>query len=239
LTTDAGGKLDRVYYLTADGQKLVNGSLWDLKMSPFAESLSHMPEGGYGFGPEDAKVKLVIFSDFQCPYCREFAKVLRDNVTQKYPKDVRVLFEDFPIDALHPWARAASEASHCVGDQNPAAFWAFHDWIFQHQTEIKKENLREKVLGFAKDQNLDAGKLQTCMDTHADAAAVDANLAAGRQLQVSQTPTFFINGRMVPGALPWPSLDTVIQLELHRPASVPDGKKAECCQIAVPVVGKK
>jgi protein-disulfide isomerase len=239
LTTDAGGKLDRVYYLTADGQKLVNGALWDLKMSPFAESLSHMPEGGYGFGPEDAKVKLVIFSDFQCPYCREFAKVVRDNVAQKYPKDVRVLFEDFPIDTLHPWARAAAEASHCVGDQNPAAFWAFHDWIFQHQTEIKKENLREKVLGFAKDQNLDTAKLQSCMDTHADAAAIEANLAAGRQLQVSQTPTFFINGRMVPGALPWPSLDTVIQLELHRPASVPDGKKADCCQVTVPVVGKK
>jgi protein-disulfide isomerase len=250
--TDAGGRADRVYYLTPDGQKLINaslwdqnlnGSLWDLKMSPFAEALSHMPESGYGFGPEDAKVKLVIFSDFQCPYCREFAKVVRDNVTQKYPKDVSVLFEDFPIDNLHPWARAAAEASHCVGDQKPAAFWLFHDWVFEHQAEIKKENLREKVLGFAKDQNkdqnLDAAKLQACMDTHADAAAVEANLAAGAQLQVRQTPTFFINGRMVPGALKWPSLDIVIQLELHRPASIPDGKKADCCQVFPPVVGKK
>ena len=239
LTTDAGARLDRVYYVTPDGQKLINGSIWDLQMSPFTESLSHMPDGGYSFGPANAKVKIVIFSDFECPFCKEFAKTIRGNLAQKYPGEVRVVFENFPIDSLHPWARAAAEASHCIGDQNPAAFWSFHDWIFSHQEEVKKDNLRAKVLAFAKDQNLDSSKIESCIDQRSDKAAVDNEVAAGKQLQVQQTPTVFINGRTVPGALPWPSLDSVIQLELNRPASVPDAKAEECCQLPIPAVRNK
>ncbi len=239
LATNAGGHLDRVYYVTPDGQNIINGSIWDFRLSPFSEALSHMPHDGYSFGPEDAKVQMVIFSDFQCPYCKEFAKTVRTNLAQKYPKDVRVVFEDFPIDSLHPWARAAAEDSHCVADEKPGEFWLFHDWIFEHQGEIKKDNLQSKVLDFAKDQNLDVAKVQACMDKHADAAVVERDIAAGQQLQVQQTPTVFINGRMVPGALPWPSLQSVIQLELNRPASVPAATAEQCCQVPMPVLGKK
>ena len=217
LTTDSGAKLDRVYFITPDGQHIVNGSIWDLNKSPFAETLGHLPSTGYSFGPADAKVQLVIFSDFQCPYCKEFAKTIRDNIPKTYPKDVRVTFEDFPLEAIHPWARAAAEASHCVGDQNPDAFWAFHDWIFAHATEVKPDNLKEKILAWAKDQNLDTAKLQTCMDTHADAPAVKLAETAAKGLQVEQTPTAFANGRLIPGALPWASLQSVIELELKRP----------------------
>ena len=103
-------------------------------------------------------MKLVIFSDFECPYCREFAKTVRDNIPKQYPKDVRVVFEDFPLDSIHPWARAAAEDSHCVGSQSVDAFWAYHDWIFAHATEIKADNLRDKVLAWAKDQKLDTAK---------------------------------------------------------------------------------
>lgn len=221
LSTDAGAKLDRVYFMTPDGQEIVNGSVWDLHKSPFEDTLSHLPHSGYSFGPADAKVHLVIFSDFECPYCREFAKTVRENIPQKYPKDVRVTFEDFPLDSIHPWAEAAAEASHCIGDESQDAFWSFHDWIFAHAAEIKTTDVKEKILGWAKDQKLDTTKLQSCMDTHAKADEVKQAQNAGHLLGVQQTPTGFINGRPIPGALNWTALDSVIEVELKRPAGVP------------------
>ncbi len=221
LSTDKGAKLDRVYFMTPDGQQIVNGSVWDLHKSPFEDTLAHLPHTGYSFGPTDAKVHLVVFSDFECPYCREFAKTVRTNIPQKYAKDVRVTFEDFPLESIHPWALAAAEASHCIGDENPDAFWAFHDWAFAHATEIKADNLRDKVLGWAKDQNLDTAKLQTCLDTHAKAEDVKQSENSGKLLGVQQTPTAFINGRSVSGAMNWAGLDSVIEVELKRPAGVP------------------
>jgi protein-disulfide isomerase len=216
LSTENGAKLDRVYLMTQDGREIVNGTVWDLSQSPFAEKLAEMPQSGYAFGPADAKVKLVIFSDFECPYCREFAKTVRENIPKKYPKDVRVVFEDFPLEPIHPWARAAAEASHCVGDQNADAFWAYHDWIFEHATEIKADTLKAKILAWAGAEKLDVPKLESCMDTHAEAGVVSQSEKRGRELMVQQTPTAFVNGREVPAALPWKDLDSVIQIELRR-----------------------
>jgi protein-disulfide isomerase len=213
--------LDKVYYLTADGKSLVSGSIWDLKQNPFIENVRELDESGPTFGPADAKITLIVFSDFECPYCREFAHTLRDTLPQKYPKEVRVIFKDFPIDSLHPWARAAAEAGHCLANQKPDAFWAYHDWIFQHQGEVSQENLREKTLAIAGEQKLDTQKVASCIDSHATKDVVERNEKLGRMLQIQQTPTFFVNGRMLAGALPWSSLDSVLQLELKRPAQVP------------------
>ncbi|MDQ2843159.1 MAG: DsbA family protein [Acidobacteriota bacterium] len=215
-------KQEKIYYLTADGKHVLGGPLWDLNDNPFLETLGKLPVGGPSFGPSDAKFTLIVFSDFQCPYCREFARTLRDNLPQKYPKEVRVVFKDFPIDSLHPWARAAAEAGHCVGDGNQAAFWAFHDWIFQHQGEISSNNLREKVLGFAKEQSLDPSKVASCMDSHATKGEVEQNVQEGRELGIQQTPTFYLDGRTVPGAVPWTALNSLIEMEVNRPTSIPD-----------------
>ncbi len=214
-------KQEKTYFLTADGQHLLTGPVWDLQASPFADTLQHLTTNGPSYGPADAKIQIVVFSDFQCPYCREFARTLREKVPQKYPKEVEVVFKDFPIDSLHPWARAAAEAGHCVGDGQVGAFWAYHDWIFAHQEEINGNNLREKTLTFAREQKLDPAKIASCLDTHATAPEVEANLKEGRALDIQQTPTFFLNGRSVPGAVPWASLDTLLQMELNRPASIP------------------
>jgi protein-disulfide isomerase len=220
LTTEAGAKLDRVYFMTEDGQQIVNGAIWQVGKSPFAETLRRLPTAGYSFGPADAKVQLVIFSDFECSYCREFAKTVRENIPKKYPREVRVVFEDFPLDAIHPWARAAAEASHCIGDQSTDAFWAYHDWIFANGPEIKADNLRAKIMSWATDHKLDSPKLQSCLDTHAGAAAVKLAETAAKGLQVEQTPTAYANGRPIPGALPWASLESVIELELKRPGNL-------------------
>lgn len=217
-------KQDKVYYVTVDGKHVIGGPVWDVDENPFLETLDQLPTVGPSFGPADAKITLVVFSDFQCPYCRAFARVLTDTLPKKYPKDIRVIFKDFPIESLHPWAEAAAEAGHCVGDGNPGAFWAFHDWIFQNQGEINPGNLRDKTLGFAKEHNLNAGKIAGCMDTHSTKPEVEKSLQEGRALEIQQTPTFYLNGRPVPGALPWADLDTLIQMELNRPKFIPDAR---------------
>jgi protein-disulfide isomerase len=235
----AQNKLDRVYYVTPDGRDLINGTIWNLNDNPFLDTFEHLPTTGPSFGPAAAKITLVIFSDFECPYCRAFARTVRDNVPQKYPNDVRVIFKDFPIQSIHPWAFAAAEAAHCLAVQKPDAFWAFHDWIFQHQEEINPGNLRDKVGAFAKEQNVDSDKVLSCLDTHAMGLEVNDSIQAGQALQIQQTPTTFANGRQLSGAIEWKTLDEVIQMELNRPSAVPPPPADKCCQVAIPTVLKK
>ena len=236
--TKGANRLDRVYYVTPDGQQLILG-IWDLNDSPFLDTLEHLPNDGPSFGPANAKITVVVFSDFECPYCRQLAKTLRDNIPQKFPNEVRVIYQDFPIDSIHPWARAAAEASHCIADQKIPAFWAFHDWIFEHQQEVTPANLREKTLDFAKQNGLDSTKLANCLDTHATAAMVDQSLRAGQALQIEQTPTLFINGRTVGGAISWEQMQSLINVELKRPANVPGPLEEKCCDVPIPRATKK
>ncbi len=214
-------KEEKTYFVTADGKHLLGEPIWDLTQSPFVVTAALIPTDGPSFGPASAKITLVVFNDFQCPYCRKFASTLRNELPKKYPQDVRVIFKDFPIASIHPWAPAAAEAAHCIGDGKPDLFWAFHDWIFEHQGEIQPDNLRAKVVEFGKSHGIDEHALGACLDSHAKASEVDASLKEGKVLGIDQTPTFFLNGRKVPGALPWESLDTLIQMELHRPSFIP------------------
>ncbi len=211
---------DHQYFVLPDGHHFVSGSIWELGKSPFLETLERLPTSGPSFGPANAKVTIVVFSDFQCPYCRQLATTLRTDIPKNYPNDVRVVFADFPLDAIHKWARAAAEAGHCMTDGNNDAFWAFHDWIFEHQGEITEANLRDKMLGYAQSKGMDTAKIGACMQSHTTAAEVEHSQKLGESLQVQETPTMFINGRMLNGARPWDTLQSVIKLELSRPADI-------------------
>ena len=158
---------------------------------------------------------------------------MREEITKKYPNDVRVEFQDFPIESIHKWAEQAAEAGHCIGDGKPSAFWAFHDWIFEHQGEITAENLQEKAGEFAKTQGVDGVKFSACLSSHSAAPKVKAAIQAGQELEVQQTPTSFINGRLVSGALEPANLDAIIQLELNRPSLVPGPGQAKSAEAKV------
>ena len=223
-------KEDKAYYISADGQRIVNGSLWALNESPFADNLAQLTTDGPSFGVPDAKVTIVVFSDFECPYCQQLAKNLRTNIPQKFPKEVRVVMKNFPIVAIHPWSRTAAEAGTCMADQSLGAFWAYHDWMFDHQgvvdTQYKEKKadfsayLRDTAAALAQQQNVDPATVKSCIDSHASAAQVDKDLAEGQKLQIGSTPTFYINGRSITGAIPWSSIDTLIQMELNRPKEI-------------------
>ncbi len=211
----------RTYYLLPDGETLVFGSVYDLQKSPFAAAQSQLkPDSAPSTGPENAPIQIYVFSDFECPYCRQEAKVLRQGIDKEYAKDIRIIFKNFPLTPIHPWARGAAIDGSCIAQQNGEAFWKFHDWIYEHQTEINLGNVNDKVNEFAHSQNLDTNKLAACAADPAIAAQVDQTVAAGRQLGVEQTPTLFVNGRMLSGALKPEQLNSLIRLELEHKQQV-------------------
>ena len=182
---------------------------YNLARNPFQEDLDKLKTSAApSFGPATAGVTLVEFGDFECPNCREEARTLRDNVPKDFPTQVHVYFKDFPLEQIHPWAKAASIAGRCIYHQSLGAFWKYHDWIYEHQAEITPDNLKNQVLDFAKTApDVEALQLGKCMDTKATEAEVDASLAEGRALHVDATPTLFVNGRRLVGNYPWQNIE--------------------------------
>ena len=226
---------DEIFYISKDGQNMVRGLVYDVKENPFKPDLDKLKTDLQpSFGTPGASVVLVLFSDFQCPFCKEEAKVLRTNLVSTYPKQVRLYFKDMPLDQIHPWARAAAIAGRCVFKQNPTAFWDYHDWIYEHQGEIAKENLREKVLEFAKGKEIDALQLGRCMDTRATEAEVNKSVKEAQELHVMSTPTLFVNGRRLPSQVAWPDLRMIIDTEIEYQKTAKNAGEDCGCELKLP-----
>jgi protein-disulfide isomerase len=148
-------------------------------------------------GDPKASVTLVEYSDFECPVCRNLHDVLR-GLLPNYPQ-IKVIFKDFPIEQLHPWARTAALAGRCAYQQDPKAFWRMYDFIYDGQDLISAENAWSKMNDFAEQSGLDAGTFKSCLASPEAAAAVDTSRANGQELEVNSTPTVFINGRRIVG----------------------------------------
>jgi protein-disulfide isomerase len=179
-------------------------------------------------------VVLVLFSDFECPYCKDEAKMLRANILSAYPKQVRVYFKDLPLEQIHPWAKIAAITGRCVFQQNPRAFWDYHDWIYEHQGEITAENLRAKVLEFAQGKEIDALQLGRCMDTKATEAEVTKSLAEAKALRVNSTPTLFVNGRRIATQIAWPDLRQIIDEEIEYQKTAKNAGEDCGCEVKLP-----
>jgi protein-disulfide isomerase len=167
------------------------------------------PGTGPANGPADAPVTIVEFSDFQCPFCSKGAERM-DEIKKKYGKKVRVVFRHFPLP-MHPEAKPASEAAMCVNEQSPDKFWKFHDTLFKNQDKFDKVNLEK----FAEGLKVDMTKFKECFDSGKYREAVAKDLEYGEKLGVRSTPTFFINGQLLSGALPMESFSEIIDEELE------------------------
>jgi len=229
-----------VLYISQDGRKIVRGAVYDVDNSPFADELTKLKTDlSPSMGTPGAPILLVMFSDFECGYCKQMAKTLHDNLLKSYPKEVRLYFKDFPIDSIHPWARSAAIAGRCVFRQNPQAFWDYHDWIFDKQESVNGDNLRAKVMEWAGGKNLDTLQLGRCFDGKSPEPDINKSIAEAQSLRVNSTPTLFLNGRTLPGSIPWPTLKQIIDLELDytkRTGLTPE----KCCEIKLsPLPGSK
>jgi protein-disulfide isomerase len=227
---------DELFYISKDGQRIIRGAIFDVAENPFKQDLDKLKTDSQpNFGTPGAPVVLVLFSDFQCPYCKEEAKMLRANVLSAYPKEVRVYFKDMPLSQIHPWAKAAAITGRCFFKQNPAVFWDYHDWIYENQSEMTPENLRVKVMEFAKGKEIDALQLGRCMDTKATEAEVDKSVAEAKDLKVNGTPTLFINGRRLPPQAAWSDLRQVIDQEIDYQKIAKNAGEDCGCLVTLPV----
>ncbi len=189
------------FYVSKDGKFLFRGEMSDMTKDPLAESRSQIQmKDAPSLGDPKAAVTLVEYSDFECPVCRNLHDVLRDNILPKYSGKVRVVFKDFPIEQLHPWARTAAIAGRCAYQQNPTAFWKMYDFIYDNQEIISAANAWTKMLDYAAKSGLEAETFRACMASPEAGEAVNASRTNGQQLDVNSTPTVFVNGRRIVGA---------------------------------------
>ncbi|MGC3997122.1 MAG: thioredoxin domain-containing protein [Anaeromyxobacter sp.] len=161
---------------------------------------------GPSTGPSGAKVTIVEFSDFQCPYCARAEPVVKQ-VLQEYKDKVRLVYRDFPLP-MHSLAQKASEAAYCAEDQGK--YWEMHAKLFAVNGDLAVDRLK----AYARELSLDGDKFDKCLDGGDKAKVVQAHVDAGEEIGVSGTPAFVINGRFFSGALPLEQFKKVIDEEL-------------------------
>lgn len=165
------------------------------------------------WGNTKAAVTIIEFSDFQCPFCSRAATTVSE-IKKKYSGKVQIAFKHFPLP-MHKDARPAAEASMCVHEQGGDKFWKFHDLAFKAQDKLDKDSLQK----LAKDSGADVKKFNACLEAKKFASVVDSEMAYGEKLGVRSTPTFFINGQLVAGALPIEQISEIIDEELAEAKS--------------------
>lgn len=164
-------------------------------------------------GAADAKVTIVEFSDFECPYCKQVTATIA-KLMDKYSGKIRLAYRDYPLENIHPLARRAAEAAQCARDGGK--FWEYHDLLFAQSPELAPDDLKR----YAAKVGLDTAKFDVCLASGAKSAAVQKDIDEGTALGIAGTPVFFINGRTLRGAQPIEAFTRIIDDELARTASV-------------------
>ncbi len=201
-------------YLKTENRNKAMGDLADRLKPDYAVKMLLPPlrvkvgeEGSPSLGPNDAPVTIVEFSDFQCPFCSQLSKTLHE-VVGKYGDKVHLVYRQFPLSQIHPFAEKAAEASLCAADQNH--FWELHDLMFGTQNALKEGDLTAK----AAQLKLDTVAFNGCLTSGKYAARVKQEQRKGFSLGVATTPSFFINGRYFAGALPLADISKTIEEEI-------------------------
>jgi len=168
-----------------------------------------VPTDGYpSFGPKDAKIVLVEFSDFQCPYCKRWHQEVYQPLLAAYPGQIRLVYRNLPLTSIHPDAMSAAVASMCANEQG--AYWPYHDKLFSDAYGLNKD----AYVKYASDLGLDTSAFATCIDSGKFDDFIQKDSDFALNLGVRSTPTFFINGLAVVGAQPLDVFKQVIDKEL-------------------------
>lgn len=154
-------------------------------------------------GPADAPVTVVEFTDYECPYCAQHFRETYSELLSRYDRELRYVIRNFPVSTLHPHAQLAAVAAECAHDQG--RFWDYHDLLFERSPALERADL----LTYAREARLDLDAFEGCIESEEMAAIVERDFQDGVAYGVRATPTFFINGRRVVGAL---ALDQFVPL---------------------------
>jgi protein-disulfide isomerase len=205
-------KEDAKMWVSKDGKFLMRGELNDMNKDVFAENRAKLElKNAPSTGKPEAQITIVEFADFECPVCKQLHEAVR-GLLPNYPQ-VRFIFKDFPLEQIHPWARTGALAGRCAYQQDPKAFWKMYEYLYDNQDLFSAGNAWDKTVDYAAQAGLNTGAFKACMTSPEAAAAVDASIANGKLLEVSSTPTLFVNGRRIIGADPH-QLEQFLQYEL-------------------------
>jgi protein-disulfide isomerase len=167
-----------------------------------------VPASAPSLGPEGAPVTIVQFVDYQCPYCHRAQSTI-DEILSRYPGKVQLVHRDFPLEG-HPAAMPAARASRCAGEQGK--FWDYHRSLMKVKGPMDDADLK----GRAASLKLDPGAFSSCLASERFDAAIRASFEEGTRAGVNSTPSYFVNGRLVAGAVPLEQFQEVVEAELER-----------------------
>lgn len=165
-------------------------------------------------GSKDAKVSIIEFSDFQCPFCAKFYEETLPQIEKDYIKTgkARFIYRNFPL-GFHQYSQKAAEATECAKEQGK--FWGYHNILYEKQSEWSVAGI-DKLKDYSKSLGLDSKKFDECLDSGKYYSKIQKDLSDGLAAEVDSTPTFFINGTKIVGAQPYSVFKQAIEQELKK-----------------------
>ena len=223
IGSEADGKVqDYKFLLSKDRGTMLRLTKFDLTKDPFTELMSKIDvKGRPTRGARNAKVVVVNFDDFECPFCSRMHETLFPEIVKEYGDRVEFIYKDYPLSEIHPWAIHAAVDANCLATQNPDAYWDFADYIHanKHEVDVEKtagarfEAIDKMALLQGQKHNTDATALQACIKAQNE-DAVRASMKEGDDIGVNATPTLFINGQKIDGVVPASSLRSALDSAL-------------------------
>jgi len=225
VTLSHEGKSQKIdFLLSKDGKTLVRMTKIDLTRDLYAETMGKIDLKGRPVrGNPDAKVTIVNYDDFECPFCSRMHSTLMTEILPKYGDRVKIVYKDFPLP-MHPWAPHAANDANCLARETPAGYWDLADYLHANQRAIGGSSssdlqkayaeLDRLTLDFGKKYGADTSRLQACIKAPPD-QILKASMAEGDKVGVSATPTMFINGEKLEGALDGSEVSAAIDQQLR------------------------
>jgi protein-disulfide isomerase len=205
-------------YISPETQDAIVGEIMPFGANPFEPAREKLRAAdGPTLGAVKPVIEIIEFSDLECPHCKAAAPVL-EKLIGDFPQ-VQLRFQQFPLPAsIHPWAMKAAEYAECAAEEKKDAFWKYIDSIFENQGGIALATADDKLKELATAAGFDAEKLAACATSQEAASSVNKSLALGQSLDVTSTPTVFINGRRVlgPANIPYEQLKALVRFEIDH-----------------------
>lgn len=223
-----GKTADYDFLLSRDGKTLIRMVKLDLSTDPYLEKMKKMDLSGRSVrGDKNAKVTVVNYDDFECPFCSRMHQTLFPQILKEYGDRVAFIYKDYPLTEIHPWAMHAAVDANCLAAQNGDAFWDFADFIHANQKQVSAEKgiegqyaaLDRLTNEQGQRHNLDQAKLQACIKAQNE-DSIKASMHEADGLGVQATPTIFVNGQELEGAVSLEEMRATLDRALSQ-AGVP------------------
>lgn len=221
--TGQGHSTDHPFLISRDRQTLARLEKFDIS-TDFMSKID--VKGRPVRGNAVAKVTIINFDDYQCPFCSRMHSTLFPNILRRYGKQVKFIYKDYPLVEIHPWAMHAAIAANCLAEQSTDAYWDFTDSIHEKQKVVSADpagpaSAIDHLAGdLGGKRNVDSGKLNACL-AKSDESAVRSSMAEADKMGIDSTPTMFINGEKVSGAVPEQGLSAIIDRALIAAGETP------------------